>query len=421
MAENITELIAAMQAQQKAQMEQFTAILGQLATNQTAQSTAAPSSVNVPRFDDYCREKESWVQYLQRLRQHFTVYNITDSTQQRACLLSWVGAETYELLTKLYGQDDITTKGFDELTIKLSEHFADKKHVQAARYEFYNCRMKPNQSYSDWAADLRGIARNCNFICKNTGCGESYVNDQIRDVIIKETPHADIRRQCLLDTDPSLEDVLKKASTFITTSETDRVLKGETVVEPTTHQMASSYKHRHLNPKAQYTQRHSSDKTTPEIGKTSKLKSCPQCFIQHDRKQCPHRNKQCNFCQGLGHISSVCMKSSKTNTSNGYNSNNVVDETSSVFHISNTYERRGKQIWINATVNGRQAKFQWEPGATCSMVGLKGYQQLGFPPYQPSETSLRTYGNTALKVKGQCFVDVHVGQTLKKKLALTCR
>ena len=136
---------------------------------------------------------------------------------QRACLLSWVGSETYELLTKLYGHEDITSKTLKELSDKLSTHFAEKKHVQAARYDFYNCKMKPDQSYSDWAADFRGIARNCNFTCKGEGCGKSYVDKQIRDVIIKETPHADIRRQCLLESDPSLDDILKKAATYITT------------------------------------------------------------------------------------------------------------------------------------------------------------------------------------------------------------
>ena len=411
MAENITGLLAAMQEQQKLQMEQFQAIIGQLSKTQ-AQPTQL--TINVPRFDSYDRDKETWTQYLQRLTQHFTVYNITDNIQQRACLLSWVGAETYELLTKLYGQDDITTKGFNELTARLSEHFTDKKHVQAARYQFYNCKMKPEQSYSDWAADLRGIARNCNFICKKTGCNESYVDDQIRDIIIKETPHADVRRQCLLDTDPSLDEVLKKANTFITTTETDKVLKGETT-EPTTHQMASSYKETRSKPQ-QFNGRPAQD-----AGKPSKLRSCPQCYIHHDRKECPHRYKKCNSCSLLGHISSVCLKANKT-TTNSYHSNNVDDETSNVFQITeatnNIYERRGKQVWINALVNSTPASFQWDTGATCSMVGLRGYRQLGSPPCQPSDTTLRAYGNSALKVKGQCFVSVQVGQTQRENLRL---
>ena len=420
MAEQITGLIAAMQEQQKLQIEQFQAILGQLAQSNANQSSGQ-LAVNVPRFEAYNREGESWTQYLQRLRQHFTVYSITDADQQRACLLSWVGSEPYGLLTKLYGHEDITSKTLKELSDKLSAHFAEKKHVQAARYEFYNCKMKPDQSYSDWAADLRGIARNCNFTCKGEGCGKSYVDEQIRDVIIKETPHADIRRQCLLESDPSLDDILKKAATYITTTETDRVLKGESS-EPTTHQMSSSYKSRRTKPAYQSS---SPGGTTPDKTRQTKLKSCPQCYVHHDRKQCPHRTKQCNTCQRIGHISSVCQSAKTSNADNKhYNSGHSVEEkeTSSVYQISAStnaiHERQGKQIWINTTVNSLPIKFQWDTGATCSMVGIQGYKQLGSPLCKPTATNLRAYGNSALKVKGECSVTVQVGTTVKHDLRL---
>ena len=53
MAENITGLLAAMQEQQKLQMEQFQAIIDQLSKTQ-AQPTQ--QTINVPRFDSYNRD-----------------------------------------------------------------------------------------------------------------------------------------------------------------------------------------------------------------------------------------------------------------------------------------------------------------------------------------------------------------------------
>ena len=38
----------------------------------------------------------------------------------------------------------------------------------------------------------------------------SYVDEQIRDVIIEHTPHADLQHQCLLDLKTSLQYILKK-------------------------------------------------------------------------------------------------------------------------------------------------------------------------------------------------------------------
>jgi len=196
--------------------------------------------------------------------------------------------------------------------------------------------MKPEQSYSDRAADLCGIARNCKFICKKNCCGEAYVDGQIGDVIIKEIPHADIRRLSSVEKDPSLNHVIKKANALITLAETHKVLKGE-LTEVTNHQMSASYKDKH-KPIKHYASSHNADS-----GKIAKLKSCPQCFIQHDRKQCSHRNKLCSMCQRIGHISSV-YQSKPTNASSA---STVMDEATST--ICQVIEK--KITYMNAKIN----------------------------------------------------------------------
>ena len=163
------------------------------------------SEKSAPKFDHFDKTKEKWEQYLQRFQQHLDIYGISAAERKRACLLSWVGPETYSLLRNLFGATDVTTQTFDALSAKLSEHFKDTIHVQAARYAFYNCKMQPGQTYADWVACLRGLSKDCGFECTSDACGhKSYVDELIRDQIINETPHADVRRQCLLETDPSL-------------------------------------------------------------------------------------------------------------------------------------------------------------------------------------------------------------------------
>ena len=89
--------------------------------------------------------------------------------------------------------------------------------------------MKPSQSYSEWVATLRGIAKGCQFICKSNACNHySYVDEQIRDVIIQHTPHAEVRRQCLIQPNISLDDVVSKAAVYTKTVETDQLLTGTT-------------------------------------------------------------------------------------------------------------------------------------------------------------------------------------------------
>jgi len=105
---------------------------------------------------DFCSEvrlfdksAERWEQYYQRFVHRLDVYNVSSDEKRRACLLSWVGPETYALLQNLFGDEDISRKSLQELTEQLFVHFNEVVHVQAARYAFYNCKMQPGQSYSE--------------------------------------------------------------------------------------------------------------------------------------------------------------------------------------------------------------------------------------------------------------------------------
>ncbi|XP_067949650.1 uncharacterized protein [Watersipora subatra] len=414
MEDTVKAMMGAMQQQQVLFQTQMLELIEKSETRTLQGTNSTPT---IPKFDTFDKETEKWQIYLERFNQHFAVYNVTDAKQKRACLLSWVGAPTYDLMMNLFSSEDITTKSFTELTQKLTNHYKDSVHIQAARYEFYQCKMKKNQTYADWAAELQGLARHCNFTCKNNGCGQSYVDDQIKDVIIKETPHADVRRQCLLDNNPTLDDVLAKAVTYIKTTETDRVLKGEFNELPpdSVNRMSDTYEQR--TRRAQ-----SAQSSNQRNSNSNSLKSCPSCFIKHNCKDCPCREIVCRICTRKGHISPVCKsKGGQSTKAEVQNSNLAEESVCTVRHSRDTtrhaqqktkvdiIERVGKQIWVNLKVIGIDAKFQWDTGATCSMIGLEGYKQLGSPQLAETKTCVSGYGVRRLQVKGECYVDVGVG------------
>ena len=268
--------------------------------------------------------------------------------------------------------------------------------------------MKTGQSYVDWAAELCGLARHCAFTCKSTGCGTSYVDEQIRDIIIKETPHADVRRQCLLDADPSLNDVLKKATAFIKTTETDKILKGETTspaIEDTVNKMSGQYKQR--SRRGQQT----IGKQQANAQNTGMLKSCPSCYIKHDRKNCPCRAFVCRKCEVKGHIEAVCMAKTAAQSQTEQSARTVENSVLSVltdasepYHSvhavsDNLFQRVNRKVWIKTVVNGHDAMFQWDTGATCSIVDLQGYQSLGSPPSYLSVPILKRMGRVSYRLK----------------------
>ena len=380
----------------KAVFEQMTTVLTTLTQDRLQPQT---NTTLVPKFEQFDRNLEPWEQYLQRFEQHLTVYNVGEA-QRKACLLSWVGPETYQLIMNLCGGIEGTqNKTYTDIAAALTNHYQKGIHVQAARYRFYNCEMKNGQTYSDWAAELRGLGKDCMFKCQKTGCGESYLDEQIRDVIIKQTPHPDIRRQCLLDNNPSLQDILQKATNYIRTTETDTMLK-ERTLEVNRTQPAQRYP---TKPRARY-------------------KGCPSCFTAHSRRECPYKSHICKKCSRKGHLSSVCM----SRDINAIEENELFSEATggsesahSVFHLDRpVVNQNGKQIWFKTKLNNKPTEMQWDTGATCSMINRDTYHTIGTPPITASNITLKSYGNTTIKVIGECVVNVVLGNKTVSNLKL---
>ena len=153
---------------------------------------------------------------MQRLNQHMIAHAVVDQHKQKAYFLSWIGADTYELINKLFSASELDAASFDDVTGKLDEHFKHSLHELAASYTFYQCKMIPGQTYGD----LRCISRDCNF-------GASEVLDRlIRDVIVLNTPHNEVRRACLRESSPTLEMVLKIANSYVALAASDAIVKG---------------------------------------------------------------------------------------------------------------------------------------------------------------------------------------------------
>lgn len=62
--------------------------------------------------------------------------------------------------------------------------------------------------------ELRGKARECNFVCKNSNCNAEYVDQLISDIIILYTPDEPVRTATLHKDDPTLQEVLQIAETY---------------------------------------------------------------------------------------------------------------------------------------------------------------------------------------------------------------
>ena len=103
----------------------------------------------------------------------FFAANDIKADKRVAVFLSSVGAPTYTLLRDLISPEKPQDKTLDALSTKLKEHFNPKPLVIAERFRFYSRSQSATESVSEFIADLRKLAANCNF--------ENFLPQALRD------------------------------------------------------------------------------------------------------------------------------------------------------------------------------------------------------------------------------------------------
>lgn len=280
--------------QQKLWVEQMmkanTEFIERLALGASTTSTAK----SIAPFRQFDVEKESWVSYLFQLQQHFSANAVECDKLRKSHFLSTCGSYLNEVLRKLFQEADVSNHTFKELTERLTKHFRTKLHVLASRCRFLRQKMVPGQSYANWIAELRGLATDCNFVCAKEGCGQSYADFMIRDMVVFYTPHDSVRSSATQKRNPTLEEIEELIVAYESTQLAAEIMKGSSTSAVTTsasevHQLGAS------------------KQTSKSNINFLTRKSCPGCFVHHDRNSCKHLESVCDVCKRRGHIKTVCL------------------------------------------------------------------------------------------------------------------
>jgi len=381
----------------------------------TSQQTSGQSA-GVPIFHAFNKQLERWESYIEQLKQHLAAYSVT-ADKHKAFFLTWIGTDTYDILRSNFGAEEIEKKTFAELTEWLTEFFLTKMHVVAARHEFHKATMSTGQTYKEWIAELKRIARDCRFVCGETKCSHDYTQEMIRDKIIVHTPHDAVRAAALQKTNPSLAEVLQIAEAFEATEKTISKLKD---VEKDKQVSVNAVKAKSKNKNKFAAKGKAREK--------SLLKSCAGCGSAHSRQQCKFRRATCNVCGKVGHISSVCMSASTTRNNNNNNNNcgnseklkksadathNCLSQIDSILSVNVQPRRENKKVFIGILINGISVKFQMDSGATVSVITEDTFEQLNKPKLRACEKQLFDYGQNQVNTLGEFSAQMQCGDMIK--------
>uniref|UniRef100_A0A2A4JWI9 CCHC-type domain-containing protein n=1 Tax=Heliothis virescens TaxID=7102 RepID=A0A2A4JWI9_HELVI len=245
-------------------------------------------------------KNQSWESYKSRIAQWFIANDIDKNTdlagvKRRAILLSTLSDRTYKLAAALALPKQLQEIPYDDILTLLDLHFTPKRCGFADRYEFYAAVQLPEESYTQWAARLRGLTAHCEF---------SNVEETIRDrFVMGMRPGAEKDKLFAQDLK---ELTLVKAVKIAETMWNARA--GAAAANPTTPPMPSTGLLYRIEEQTQ-------SQLEPPSKSSNGKSQCQVCgFHNHKTSECRYAKFKCNNCNMVGHLRKMC-KINCTNSS----------------------------------------------------------------------------------------------------------
>ena len=128
-------------------------------------------------FDGFDPDREKWSSYLMRAEFYFDSNNITTDQKKKAALCSTTSPETVALLQNVLAME-VTDVSYEVGKAALKQHFEEKRNFLAARLDFFRTVQQEGQSITDFLAELRNKAKECDF---EEQCCVKFQDNALRD------------------------------------------------------------------------------------------------------------------------------------------------------------------------------------------------------------------------------------------------
>ena len=353
-----------------------------------------------------------WASYALRLGQYLAANGITDADKQRATMLTVIGGPAFNLLTDLLAPTEVTEKSYDESCQTLEDHLKPKTLVIGERYRFFQRDQRPSESVSAYVAELRRLARACEF--------KDHLPEALRDRFVYGLRSAGTRRKLLAIADLTFD----KA---VTDAQADELATRDAV-----EVSADSSRSGASGGSSSVHQVYSTSKTRLPSGRQAETSPCYRCGGQHLPKECRFRDAECRFCHKIGHLQRVCRSKNAPADSKKAGSKPVPKprgrKSTSTHHVMTDYSRRDSAdemikyvrvahvagtppapIFADAKVHGQTLRFEVDTGAGVSILPAALYiRKFADQPLQPCRLCLTTYNGETLHSQGVMCVPVEI-------------
>lgn len=309
------------------------------------------------------------------MEQYFRANKITDEGIQVATLISLIGTPVYKILRDLCYPTSPKDKKYKDLCEFLKKQYSPQLSDWRERAKFYELAQEPNEPVTEWYARIRSASVNCNF-------GERLVN-VLKDKFVTGLHRGQLYdRVCEEDVEVELEKLISIAQ------------KKESMPTQQVNKISTGYNN---NRRPQAVRSRAPQPKSAENRRSIKPK-CKHCGKNHNGV-CKYADYTCNFCNRVGHLSSICRSKSK--------SNNFVEVESELYVIGENSSDIDNPFTVVVGIDGKKHKMLIDSGAAISCMSFEVYKK-HFDAHKLYNSNIKLKGYTGNPIKPKGYINLNV-------------
>ena len=358
------------------------------------------------RLEEFDCSSTDMDSYFERLHAFYRANNVRDRAKVDV-FLSVVGPKTYKLLKSLIAPTLPSDKTIGELYQTLKWHVQPTDSVISRRARFYTRKQKDTESVTNFVAELKLLAAECEF--------DTFLDQALRDIFAIGIGDRETQRKLR---EAKQLTFAKAVEIALTRESISRELSGtsDKVAAGGMHALGHSSSGQVQQPRPACSKRGrgggrygGSRRGQQQSGASTGACKCYRCGQNHHASTCKFRQYKCQGCHKKGHLKS--MWRSKVRFLDAQTSGEE-EEPLGIFH-TNTPVKASKEPWSTTMVIDQvPVSMEIDTGSGKSLIGKDIWKQ-SFPKKKLRETpvNLTTCSGKKLPLLGTCLVEVqHQGE-----------
>lgn len=262
------------------------------------------ASFMLPQYPTFDCQSEGvtirWSKWINRLKNLFTAYNITNVEQKKALLLTYGGEKLNDQIESLSLSQSSTTAAetegedpFSQIVKQLTSYFNPKMNVEMQKYTFRH-KIQQSTHIEEFYQDLYQLAKTCNF---------TNAESEIKSQLIVGCKSSKVREKGLSTPEMSLNALLQYAKTIELAEDFNKRINNDQVQKIGTNTTFGKKQHK----------RHDQSFHGKERLHNISCRNCGGKWPHPGgQSNSPAHGKTCHNCRKVNHFSSMCKNKLRT-------------------------------------------------------------------------------------------------------------